>query len=281
MTGCGLTAATPARSLPGNRPFGLLRIARKTLSIWSFQLYSARNFTPWDRVFENLATLGYREVEGYGALYADPSATRGLLDRNGLSMPTGHFSLDALEQDFDATVQAAKTLGVNSIYCPYITTDQRPPDAAGWLAFGKRLAEIGARVNAAGFGFGWHNHDFEFKALADGSLPMQLILDAAPGVDWEMDVAWVVRGGADPLAWIDRQGARITAAHVKDIALSGENADEDGWADVGQGVVDWRALLKALKEKTRATHFVVEHDNPSDLDRFAGRSITALNAMEA
>ena len=60
-----------------------------------------------------------------------------------------------------------------------------------------------------------------------------------PSIGWEMDVAWVIRGGADPLKWIDEYGQRITAVHVKDIAPAGENANEDGWADVGHGTVDW------------------------------------------
>ena len=67
-----------------------------------------------------------------------------------------------------------------------------------------------------------------------------------------MDVAWVIRGGADPLKWIADYGQRITAVHVKDIAPAGENANEDGWADVGHGTVDWRGLIKALKEKSPA-----------------------------
>lgn len=248
---------------------------------WSAQLYSARDFTPWEDVYATLAKLGYRETEGYGAVYADAAATRAALDWHGLTMPTGHFSLDALEKDFEATKTTAKTLGIQTIYCPYILPDQRPTDAAGWRAFGARLAAIGRQVTAAGFGFGWHNHDFEFKAFADGTTPMQAILEAAPEIEWEMDVAWVVRGGADPLAWIAQHGGRVTAAHVKDIAPAGENAGEDGWADVGHGVVNWRVILKALKEKTRTAHFVVEHDKPSDFSRFASRSIAALSSMEA
>lgn len=251
------------------------------MTAWSFQLYSARNFTPWDAVLGRLSELGYGEVEGYGALYADPAATRALLDRNGLTMPSGHFGLDDLEEQFDVTAQAAKTIGINKIYCPYINLETRPLDSPGWTAFGKRLAAIGRRVRDAGFDFGWHNHDFEFVTLDDGGTPMRAILDAAPEIGWEIDVAWVIRGGSDPLGWIERHGDRITAAHVKDIAPAGENSGEDGWADVGHGVVDWRAILKALKGRTRAAHFVVEHDNPADFDRFARRSIAALVAMEA
>ena len=41
-----------------------------------------------------LADLGLREVEGFGALYEDPSKTKALLDTYGLSMTTGHYDID-------------------------------------------------------------------------------------------------------------------------------------------------------------------------------------------
>ena len=67
---------------------------------WSFQLYSARNFQPWSNVLKTLGELGYEQVEGFAALYGDPPGLRAELDRNGLSMPSGHFAIDLLESDF-------------------------------------------------------------------------------------------------------------------------------------------------------------------------------------
>ncbi|MDB5552462.1 MAG: sugar phosphate isomerase/epimerase, partial [Rhizobium sp.] len=104
------------------------------------------------------------------------------------------------------------------------------------------------------------------------------IFDAAPGLSWEIDVAWVIRGGADPLAFIDRYKDRITSVHVKDIAPAGQAEDEGGWADVGHGIVDWKTLWQALKA-TKARHFVVEHDNPNDIKRCASRSIASIKAF--
>ena len=43
---------------------------------WSFQLYSARNFQPWDKVLKTLASLGYKQVEGFGGVYSDPTGLR-------------------------------------------------------------------------------------------------------------------------------------------------------------------------------------------------------------
>lgn len=245
-----------------------------------FQLYSARNFQPFSGIYPKLQAVGYGEVEGYGALYAsledgELDAFRKELDQNGLTMPTAHFGLDMIEGDPDRVIKIAKTLGIEAVYCPYLMPDQRPTDASGWFAFGQRLQAAGKPLRDAGLIFGWHNHDFEFVALPDGSTPQEQIFAGGPELDWEADIAWVIRGGADPFAWIESYGKRISAVHVKDIAPAGENTDEDGWADVGHGTVDWKGLIAALKS-TRVKHFVVEHDNPKDIDRLITRSIASF-----
>jgi sugar phosphate isomerase/epimerase len=242
---------------------------------FSFQLYSARKFTPWDKVLARVAELGYTQVEGFGGVYEDAASFRSRLDRLGLSMTSGHFGLDALEQSFDDVQRTCDALGITHVFCPFLMADQRPADEAGWKGVAERLAAIGEGVAAGGRRFGWHNHDFEFRPLDDGSIPMETILTGAPSIGWEADIAWVIRGGGDPMDWIKRHGARITAVHVKDIAPEGECADEDGWADVGHGVVAWKNILRAIRAESPAEVFVMEHDNPSDYDRFARRSIEA------
>ena len=247
---------------------------------FSLQLYSARNFQPWEEVLKLVAEAGYAAVEGFGDAYADPPGLRAGMDRNRLAMPTAHFSLGMLENEFDAVRGIAEALGVELLVCPWLDADLRPADAAGWQAFGERLAAVGERAAKAGYGFAWHNHDFEFEPLGDGSIPQQIILEAAPAIGWEIDVAWVARSGADPLAWIDAYGARIVAAHIKDIAPPGQAEDEDGWADVGHGVMDWPGLLEALRENTPVKIIVMEHDNPRDFGRFARRSIEAVRRYQ-
>jgi sugar phosphate isomerase/epimerase len=255
-------------------------VEEKSMTKLGFQLYSARSYPPFSTVFAKVAKAGYSEVEGYGAMYADLndtglSAMRAELDRNGLSMPTGHFGLDLVEGDPQRALKIAKALGVESIYVPHLVPDQRPRNAAGWHAFGARLEKVGKPFKDAGLDFGWHNHDFEFVKLEDGSMPIDQIFTGGPSLSWEADIAWVVRGGADPFKYIETYAPRITSVHVKDIAPEGENEDEGGWADVGHGTLDWAKLMQALT-KTHARHYVVEHDNPSDLDRVVTRSIASF-----
>jgi sugar phosphate isomerase/epimerase len=213
-----------------------------------------------------------------GGVYADPKAVRGLLDANGLKMTCGHFSIDMLEGESAKVLDIAGTLGMKAIYCPHIVAEKRPTDAAGWVRFGERLQKAGESVVKAGYVYGWHNHDFEFKKLPDGSIPQQRIFEGGPALKWEADIAWLIRGGADPIEWIEKFADRTTSVHIKDIAPAGENTNEDGWADVGHGTVDWKGIWKALK-KTPATTFVMEHDKPSDHKRFASRSIAAARKL--
>lgn len=248
---------------------------------FSFQLYSARNYPPLAETLKLLKAAGFTSVEGYGALYADEAKVRELTDNlaaSGLTMPTGHFALAMLEEEPARVLDIAKALGIETIYCPYVLPDERPATGADWRAFGERLQAAGKPYRDAGLGFGWHNHDFEFQRTADGAIPQVAIFEGGPDLEWEADLAWVVRGGADPLEYVRTFGDRLTSVHVKDIAPAGENADEDGWADLGQGTVDWPALMAALR-RTSCKHFVLEHDNPSDLARFAERSIAAAEAL--
>ncbi|MEO9826662.1 MAG: sugar phosphate isomerase/epimerase [Paracoccaceae bacterium] len=247
---------------------------------FSYQLYSSRNFPPLSNVLKELGTLGYAHVEGYGGLFqglSDVAALQANLESNGLTMPTAHIGLDMIEDDSDTVIGIAKTLGIAQIYAPHIGEDQRGGDAAGWRAFGARLAEAGKPLEDAGIRFGWHNHDFEFTQGSEIH-PMDWIFEGAPDLAFEFDLAWCLRAGVDHLGFIERHGDRLLAAHIKDIAPVGEKADEDGWADVGDGVIDWRATFDALA-KTKCKYYVAEHDNPSDGSRFASRSIAYLNTL--
>ncbi|TCD14854.1 sugar phosphate isomerase/epimerase family protein [Oricola cellulosilytica] len=248
---------------------------------FSYQLYSSRNFPPLADTLKMVARNGYKQVEGYGALFNDEAAVNELeanLAATGLTMPTGHFGLDLIEGDPSRGLAIAKALGITNVFVPFLMADQRPADSEGWKAFGKRLHAAGAPIRDAGLNFGWHNHDFEFRPTGQGDLPQDLILAAAPDLVVELDIAWVQKGGGDPLTAVAKYGDRIVAAHLKDIAPEGECADEDGWADVGHGVMDWPAIMAALR-KTKARYFIMEHDNPSDHERFARRSIETARKL--
>ncbi|MDJ1017823.1 MAG: sugar phosphate isomerase/epimerase [Paracoccaceae bacterium] len=249
------------------------------MTAFSYQLYSSRNFPPMSSTLRMLADLGYTQVEGFGGLFETAEAVQGLkagLSETGLSMPTAHMSLGLVQDEPARAIEIARSLGMAAVFVPHTTDQDR--DASGWSAFGREIAEAGKPLQDAGLKFGWHNHDFEFNDLGGEDRPLDLILSASDDLLLELDVAWVEVSGQDPLKWISKYAERLLAAHVKDIAPEGKCVDEDGWADVGHGTMDWKAIMAALKN-TSAEYFVLEHDNPSNDRRFAERSLAAAKTL--
>lgn len=244
----------------------------------SYQLYCSRNFPPMADTLKMLADAGFKEVEGYGGMYEDLDALKAAVAATGLHLSSSHLGLDMLEDEPEKCMEIIKHFKMRGVFGPHIGPDDRPTDAAGWTAFGERLAKIGAPYVAAGVAFGWHNHDFELVPTETGEMPLDLMMAAAPDLTLELDLGWVLRAGQDPVTWIEKYAGRIAAAHIKDIAPAGENADEDGWADVGHGVQNWAPIHAAL-QAAGVTHYVVEHDNPADHTRFASRSLAAVQSF--
>jgi len=91
---------------------------------------------------------------------------------------------------------------------------------------------------------------------------------------------WLVRGNVDPKAVMTQYKHLISAAHVKDLAPEGECLDEDGWADVGYGRLDWKDLW-GFSRGLGARWMVLEHDKPNDAARFASRSADFLRKTVA
>jgi sugar phosphate isomerase/epimerase len=246
---------------------------------FSYQLYSSRNFSPLEDTLAMLTQAGYTQVEGYGGLFSDPRMLTDLetsLNAHSLTMPTAHLGFDQVASDPKGVIEIAKRLGIRAILVP--ATDDRVRDAAGWAAFGKSLGEAGKPLMDAGLQFGWHNHDFEYAQLDVPQSPLDLIMAGNDDLMLELDLAWVQVAGSDPVGEIEKWANRLVAVHVKDIAPAGENLAEDGWADVGHGVMDWPAIVDAVNRST-ASYLVIEHDNPADHHRFATRSIAAAAKM--
>ena len=243
----------------------------------SFQLYSARKFPPLDSQLAYLAKLGLRNVEPYGGLFAEPAALRDGLKKHKLAAPTAHVGIERLRADVDAVAKIAKDFDIKVIIVPAVPTEERTSDAAGWQKLGEELSAYQKKLKAKGIDFAWHNHAFEFAKLPDGSYPLDHIFAAAPGLLWQADIGWIEWAGESAAAWIAKHKDRVIALHVKDLAPKGTNAAEDGQADVGHGVLDWKKLMPAINAPG-VRYLVLEHDNPSDYERFARQSFATIAA---
>jgi sugar phosphate isomerase/epimerase len=248
--------------------------------ILSIQLYTLRSLGDLDRVLDIARQTGYRYVETVGFHLDDPENTRAKLDARDLKASSSHVGLAALRERPDAVLRACQTLGLDQLFMPAVPSEERKSDASYWRALGQELSQIAERFHDQGISFGYHNHNWELIPKEGEKTALDLIFEAAEGspLVWQVDVAWLIRGGADPKEWMERYRTRIVSAHVKDIAQQGQNEDQDGWADVGSGVLDWRDLWQAARA-AGARWMVIEHDKPANPAESARASYDFVSKM--
>ena len=85
--------------------------------MFSYQLYSSRNFPPMSRTFEMVSKAGYTAVEGYGALYADDAAVAQYLLTEGrvAAVPGAAYGLSPFFRISTATSDAVLAEAISRI----------------------------------------------------------------------------------------------------------------------------------------------------------------------
>ena len=82
-------------------------------------------------------------------------------------------------------------------------------------------------------------------------------------VTMEMDLAWVVTAGVDPVKYLKKHAERISLLHVKevrkDLRVTADRLDTQT-TEVGSGQIDWKRVFKAL-DPARISHYFVEQEN--------------------
>ncbi|MFN3998964.1 sugar phosphate isomerase/epimerase family protein [Algoriphagus sp.] len=232
-----------------------------------------------------VAEAGYAYVEAAG--YADgkfygmePAAFKSYLDSLGLQAKSTHMGGVTLE-NADQQIAASVAAGIEYFVIPV------PP--MGMFSFGPSgmgmkgtpaelvaiLTTIGEKCSAAGMKLLYHNHDFEFIAMADGTILTDYILDNTDPayVNYQMDLFWVTKAGVDPLTYFEKYPGRFKSWHVKDMN------DSSQFAPVGTGNIDFKRILDA-KAKSGMEYYLVEQDNTFGLDPLEAIKISHAGLVE-
>jgi sugar phosphate isomerase/epimerase len=268
-------ATTAALATGAHKSLLAETVAARKLDRIGIQLYSVRGPAATDlgAVLEQLAKIGYKEVELAGLYNHTAAEVRDMLKQNGLAAPSAHIPLDAIASSPDKTFADAHTLGLQ-----WITAPVPPPGkhitADDWKRVADQFNKAGAQTKAAGFRFAFHNHNDIVKKTGD-VLPVEILMkETDPAlVSYEMDLFWAVSGGADPIALLERYPGRFKMFHVKDGVPPYTDKTQ---ADVGKGSIDFKPIFARAKG---IQHYFVESDSAADPMVFAANSYKYLRNL--
>ena len=249
------------------------------------QLYSVRDSIKKDvkGTITKVGAMGYKFVVpagyGYGKFYGmTPVDFKALCKANKmtiLSSHTGRNAPNATNKEetmawWDACIDAHVVAGAKFIIQPSM-------ENAVYKSL-ERLKNycdyfnaVGEKCNAKGIRFGYHNHDKEFSTKINGvTLYDFMLANTDPKkVMYEMDLYWVVEGGANPVDYFNKYPGRFELWHIKDKKEIGES-----------GLMDFKAIW-ANAAKSGMKYGVVEVEQ-YNFDQFTSckKSLDFLNAAD-
>ena len=247
----------------------------------ALQLYSVRHEMKSDlpATLKKVKEMGYDGVEFAGTFGFDPAALNALCAEIGLVPISAHVPAEEMMKDAEATFKKYATIGTRFVAIPYLVEEYRP----GAEKFGEMLEYIknfGAVAKKYGMQLLYHNHDFEFVKLEDGTYGLDKIYKEVDAdlLQTELDTCWVNVGGEDPANFVRKYAGRAPVVHLKDfvgeksahmyelIGIKSENAGKQpeafAFRPVGYGKQDFPAILAAAKD-AGAEWVVVEQDSPT------------------
>jgi len=236
-------------------------------------LYTVRNEMGKDAktTLKQVADLGYKYIEAVdykdGKFYGmAPDEFKSYLNSLGLTPISVHMG-SMTTDNADKLVADVKAAGFKYFIAPVPPMGMFKFDPKtrklGMEGTVEKLADIlntvAQKVNAVGLEFLYHNHDFEFQANTDGIVPIDYLLEHLDPkfVNFQMDLYWVTKAGADPVDYFKRYPGRFKIWHVKDMD------SQERFAPVGQGKIDFKRIL-ANKKLSGMKYYMVEQDQTFD-----------------
>ena len=175
-----------------------------------------------------------------------------------------------LRDNYQEVIDEVAEAGVPYLVCAS-TAIETTEDMKSSIDVMNKAAEAAKK---AGIQFAFHNHDREFKTVG-GAVPYELFLSETDPelVKMELDVAWSIKGGADPVALFRKHPGRFPLWHVKDL-----DAERKTVLPVGKGSIDYKPVFAAAATAGLQYYFV-EHDMPADPNASIRESIANLKKI--
>lgn len=262
-------------------------MARKPKSKIGINLYNLREYLKEPaqiaRTLKRVAKIGIRCVQASGLGPVDPVDLRRMADDAGVAIIGAHIGVQMMRDDLSEVIDRLHTWDCKYVAVPSAPGEERR-DAAGWWKLAKEFSRIGRKFAKEGITLQYHNHHFEFtkfgvRAGKGGRRGIDILYGQSDpeALQAELDIGWVARAGADPVAYIRSLKGRLDQVHVKDWGIAD---GEPTWMPIGEGNLNWPPILKACRG-AGTKHYIYEQDNcPTNKDPFDAAAISLANLHE-
>jgi sugar phosphate isomerase/epimerase len=234
------------------------------------QLYSLRADFAKDvpGTLQQVQNFGFRYAELAGTYNLKPDEFTKLLKAHRLEAIAGHFPYERWRDDAAGVAREAKALGLKYAGCAWIPHEGDFDEKTCRQAIAV-FNQAGAALAPHGLKFFYHQHGYEFRPHATGTLMDLMMTETNPKhVSFEMDIFWVQFPGQDPVRWLEKYGKRWELIHLKDMKKGVKTGDASGHTDVrndvalGTGQMDMVGILRAAK-KAGVKWYFIEDESPS------------------
>lgn len=135
----------------------------------------------------------------------------------GLSVVSVHEDLGSIKRDPDAIIEEAKRFQTKYIVVTGVYRFDFS-DRAAVQGLAEDLNKAGEALAAEGVQLLYHNHNCEFRRLAQDTTAWQLLQQATDPacVNFEFDSYWPTDAGANALALMQQLGPRMKLYHIND-----------------------------------------------------------------
>lgn len=248
--------------------------AKAPLNAYGIQLWTVKEDMMKDAkgTLKALASYGYKQIEGFegkngmfwGMTVGD---MKSYLNDLGMTMVSSHCNIN---DKFEIKAANAANMGMKYLICPYLGPQKTIDDYKRAADNFNAKAEI---CKKNGLRFAYHNHGYSFQ-MTDGQMPQDVMMNNTNPdlVDFEMDMYWVITGGANIDDYLKKFKGRWKLCHVKDRDRAADAKEADASVILGTGSIDYPTILTKAK-KAGVEYFIVEQE------KFAGS--TPLASAEA
>ncbi len=233
---------------------------------FGIQLWTLRDNIPDDPkgVLAKVASYGFKQIEGFegaqGMFWGmTPRDYQSYLGDLGMKMVASHCNI---QENFEMKAAQAAAIGMDYLICPWIGPQKSMDD---WKKVTDKFNECGEICRKAGIKFGYHNHAYTFRAFT-GMIPHDFIMDNTdPALVYhEMDIYWVVTGGADPIEYLKKYSGRFRLCHVKDRLKDAPDDQREASCNLGTGKIDFAKILKVAKDNGMEYFFMEQERYDTD-----------------